>query len=185
MTVIAPPPIPSADQLRRLERESGVELVDGQIVEKPVSRESSKVEATIVRLLGNEAAKTGLVEVYGSSMGFRCYPDDPQKFRKPDVSVVRSERLAGSSPQDGFITIPADLAVEVVSPNDLAIDLADKVQEYLENGFPLVWVVYPNTRTVFVHRADGSVALLHENEEITAESALPTFRCRVADFFSA
>jgi Uma2 family endonuclease len=80
--------------------------------------------------------------------------------------------------------IPADLAVEVLSPTDLAYDVAAKIDEYLRNGFPLVWVVEPNTRTVVVHRADGSVTKLRDNDEISGESALPDFRCKVAEFFA-
>lgn len=37
--------------------------------------------------------------------------------------------------------------------------------------------------TVTIYRADGSVAYLHESDEITGEAALPSFRCRVADLF--
>lgn len=176
---------PTPEQLRRLESEGGLEYVDGQLVEKPVSMESSDVEATILILLGTEARKTGEARVYPSSMGYQCFPQHPSRFRKPDVTLVRTSRLAGMDPQTGFMPFPPDLAVEVLSPNDLAYDVFAKVEEYLRNGFPLVWVVHPNTRAVTVHRGDGSVAMLHENDEITGETALPTFRCRVAEFFPA
>lgn len=169
----------------RLSEEAGVEFVGGRIVEKPVSIESSEVELTIGRLLGNEAARTREARVFPASMGFRCFPDDPSKFRKPDVSVVRADRLAGVDPEEGFIEIPPDLAVEVVSPNDLAYELAAKVQDYLANGFGVVWVVYPGTRTVVVHRPDGSANLLRAGDEITGGAALPAFRCQVGEFFAA
>jgi Uma2 family endonuclease len=130
-----------------------------------------------------EAGRTLEARVFPASMGFRCYPDDPSKFRKPDVSVVRADRLAKVDSQEGFVPIPADLAVEVVSPNDLATDVAEKVQEYLANGFGLVWVVYPDSRTVVVYRPDGSANLLRAGDEITAGAALPGFRCKVGEFF--
>jgi Uma2 family endonuclease len=79
--------------------------------------------------------------------------------------------------------IPADLAVEVLSPNDRFKDVADKVKEYLKAGFGLVWVVNPYWRHVHVYRPDGSVQLVNEHEEISGESALPSFRCKVAEFF--
>jgi len=170
-------------QLDRLADEPGVEYVHGQIVEKPVSIESSLIEAAVARLLGNAAAKNGAAMVFGSSMGFRCLPDDPGKFRKPDVSVVRRERMAGIDPKSGFLQIPPDLAVEVLSPNDLAYDVDEKVEEYLRNGFPLVWVIQPATRSVTVRQPDGTISLLHEHQEITAGNAIPEFRCKVAEFF--
>jgi Uma2 family endonuclease len=178
-----PPPVPTADELARAQDEAGVEFANGHIVGKPVSIESSQIESIIVRLLGNEAAMAVSAEVFGSSLGYKCFREDPTKFRKPDVTVVRKERVASFGPELGMMPIPPDLAVEVLSPGDLAYDVTSKVQEYLDNGFPLVWVVQPNTRTVTIYRADGSVTYLHEADEITGEAALPTFRCRVADFF--
>jgi Uma2 family endonuclease len=176
---------PAIDQREalRLEREAGIELVDGQIVEKPASIESSKVESHVSRLLGNFAESTGVADVFGSSLGYRCYRDEPTKFRKPDVSVVRAERLKGIDQREGFMPIPADLVVEVISPTDLHYDVAEKTEEYLKNGFALIWLVIPHTLAVEIYRADGSITLLHENDEITGENALPGFRCKVAEFF--
>ncbi len=47
---------------------------------------------------------------------------------------------------EGYCTIPPDLAVEVVSPNDLVAELDEKVEEYLRAGVKLVWVVHPDAR---------------------------------------
>ncbi|HXE56081.1 MAG TPA: Uma2 family endonuclease [Tepidisphaeraceae bacterium] len=170
-------------ELARLESEAGVELVNGQIVEKPVSIDSSEIEAIIIHLLLTEARKDGSARVFPSSMGYRCFADDPEKFRKPDVSLVRSERLRAIDPGTGFIPIPPDLAVEVLSPNDLIFDVDRKLEDYLRSGFKLVWIVHPNTRTVSIYRADGSVTVLHDSDEITGETALPTFRSPVSEFF--
>jgi Uma2 family endonuclease len=79
--------------------------------------------------------------------------------------------------------LPADLVVEVLSPNDLAYDVDRNIELYLEAGFGLVWVVNPEMKVVTVHRPDGSVSRLHEKDEITGESALPSFRRKVAEFF--
>jgi Uma2 family endonuclease len=186
MTALPKPlPVPTAEELARAQDEAGVEFANGHVVEKPVSIESSEIELAIGALLRSEATKAGSARVFGSSLGYKCFRDDPTKFRKPDVTVVRSERLAGFDPKLGMMPLPPDLAVEVLSPSDLAYDVDAKIQEYLDNGFPLIWVVQPNTRTVTVYRGDGSIALLHDRDEITGESALPTFRCRVADFFAA
>lgn len=183
MSTLPATPTLSRQDLDRLENEGGVEFVDGQIVEKPpVSIEAARVVVRIAKLLDTDADKTGMARVY-SEMGFQCFRDEPVRVRKPDVSAVRTERLTGIDPDDAFMPIPADLAVEVLSPANLVYDVGDKVQEYLRNGFRLVWVVDPNMRTVSVHRADGTVAMLREQDEITAEDVLPDFRCRVSEFF--
>lgn len=183
LTLLATAP-PTEQELIRLADLPGVEYAGGRVVEKMMSIGASEAEMTVGALLHGEASRTGEARVFSQSLNYRCFADEPAKFRKPDVSVVRAERLKGLNPDDGFIHLPADLVVEVLSPTDLAVDVAAKVQEYLANGFPLVWIVNPNARTVTIHRADGSVALLHEAEEITGERALPAFRCKVGELFA-
>jgi len=161
MATLAPTPA----QLRRLEREAGVEFAHGRLVEKRMSIGSCLVVQTVAGMLGNEAAKTGPAHVFGASLGYHCFPDDPNKYRKPDASVVTRARLAAIDYGEAFVPIPPDLAVEVISPNDSATDVSDKVDEYLSAGFPLVWVVEPQTKTVTIRRADGTVTLLFANDE--------------------
>jgi Uma2 family endonuclease len=76
-----------------------------------------------------------------------------------------------------------DLILEVVSPNDLAWEVDVKVTEYLQAGVPLVWVFYPDTRTVSVYRADGQAARLGMGETLRGAEVLPGFACLVADVF--
>lgn len=174
----------TADELLHLPDSVGYELVDGHLRERTASKESSRVAATILRLLGNEAARTNEAEVYATDFGYNCFPPDAEKeIRKPDASLIRRERLAGIAGDPGYMPMPADLVVEVLSPNDLIRSVNDKVEEYLTAGFGLVWVVDPVKKHVMVYRRDGSVAKVHENEEITGEAALPGFRCRVGEFF--
>jgi Uma2 family endonuclease len=188
MTTITAIPVTrpiTADELYAMEDSVGYELVDGQLRERNVSKESSRIGATVVFLLRQETAKTAEAEVYGSDLGYQCFPPESTKdIRKPDASVIRKDRLAGLPADVGYMPIPADLVVEVVSPNDLAYEVNEKVEEYLSAGFPLVWVVDPPRKTITIHRGDGSVTKRHEKDEITGESALPGFRCRVAELLA-
>jgi Uma2 family endonuclease len=172
----------TAGDLLNMEDNVGYELVDGRLRERNVSKESSRVGLRIGRLLANEAERTGEAEVYGADLGYKCFPPNSEKeIRKPDASLIRKEHLTSITGDVGYMTIPADLTVEVLSTDDLAHEVSDKVEEYLEAGFNLVWVVDPVNRLVTIHRRDGSVTKLHEGDEITGESALPGFRCKVAD----
>ena len=76
-----------------------------------------------------------------------------------------------------------DLAVEVVSPHDLAYDVDSKVEGYLQAGVRLVWVVNPAARTVRVHRPDGSSATLRPGDQLTGGEVLPGFHCLIRDLF--
>jgi Uma2 family endonuclease len=160
----------------------GFELVGGQLREKTSSRNSSRVGVAIARWLANEAARTSEAEVYSANLGYNCFPPDTQKeIRLADVSLIRRERLAAIKGDPAYMPIPADLVVEVLSPNDLIREVNDKVEEYLAAGFGIVWIVDPVKKHVMVHRRDGSVSKVHENEEITGVTALRGFRCRVAE----
>jgi Uma2 family endonuclease len=158
------------------------ELVDGRLVERNMSRVSSWVEGEIHHVLTGFARKGELGWVWTSSMGYVCFPDSPKKVRFPDVSFVRKIRLPDALATDGgYVYLPPDLAVEVVSPNDTAFGVEEKVVEYLGAGVPLVWVILPEPRTAYVYRADGSVTRLREYDELTGEDILPGFHCRLGE----
>jgi Uma2 family endonuclease len=158
------------------------ELVDGQLVERNMGALSSLIGLTLGHFMRAHCEpKHGWV--FGADCGYQCFPDDPNKVRKPDVSFVRRERLPGGPPK-GHIRLAPDLAAEVLSPNDLATEVETKVQEYLGAGVKLVWVVNPDLRTVRVHRADGSITGLSEHDELDGEDVLSGFRCRVGELFT-
>lgn len=161
------------------------ELVHGQFVEKPVSVLSTAVEAKIIRRLEGHCDDNQLGLVFTSANGIQCFPDEPSKVRKPDASFVKKERMTREHLEEGFLSIPPDLVVEVVSTNDEVKELNEKVEEYLAAGIPLVWVIDPHPQIVFIHRGDGSVTKLHKNDNLVGENILPGFQCRVADLFPA
>lgn len=78
-----------------------------------------------------------------------------------------------------------DLAVEVLSPGDLAHEIVAKVEEYLAAGVQLVWIVDPEARVVDIYRPDNSNRRLRENDSLDGDTVLPGFRCRVMDMFPA
>lgn len=59
----------------------------------------------------------------------------------------------------------------MVSPNDRAVEVAVKVQTYLEYGAQRVWVVEPRTRTVTVHRPGGDAHTFQMGESLSSEDA--------------
>lgn len=124
-----------------------------------------------------------LAWVFGPDCGFRCFPGAPDKIRRPDVSCILRDRLPLERLSEGYVETAPDLVVEVVSPNDLAYEVKEKVQEYLGAGVRLVWVVYPPSRTVHVYRLEGAVTVLGADQELSGESVLAGFSCRVGDLF--
>jgi Uma2 family endonuclease len=160
----------------------GYELVDGYLVERHVSEASSGIGVQISYLLKIETEKTREARVYGADLSYRCFADQPRMLRRADVSLIRTARLAELD-NPGTMPIPADLVVEVLSPNDVQYDVDRKIELYLAAGFKLVWVVNPEIKTVSIYRLDGTTSRLHENDQITGETALPGFRRTVGEFF--
>ena len=183
MIVQAVKPTYATEELLALPESKDYELVDGTLVERHVSVLSSLVGGRLHRLLGNFAEEHNLAWVWPADNGIQCFPGHPNKVRKPDVSLVRQERCTPELLQQGYLRIAPDLAVEVISPNDLAEDLDGKITEYQEAGIALIWIVNPPFRTVRVYRPNTAPVLLHENDELRAEDLLPGFHCRVGDLF--
>jgi Uma2 family endonuclease len=175
------------DDLLRLPDAVNYELVDGQLVERNMGMESSRIGTRIIRILGPFIDERASGELFGADASYQCFPDAPDKVRKPDVSFIRKGRLPGEETPKGHCPISPNLAVEVISPNDLFYDVEEKVSEYLAAGVPLVWIVNPPTRKVHIYRAAGSPlgtsGLLGTADTITGEDVLPGFSCRVGDFF--
>ena len=83
-----------------------------------------------------------------------------------------------------FLELAPDLAVEVVSPSDSANEIQEKVNEYLDVGVRLIWVVYPIQHTVTVYAADRAGRLLNEADTLDGGDVLPGFSLAVADIFA-
>jgi Uma2 family endonuclease len=130
-----------------------------------------------------QQARAAGAAVFGSQCTYKIFPHAPKLVRAPDVSVVRLDRLPASTVPKGHMLIRPDIAAEVVSPNDLAEEIERRVADYLFVGVPLVWVIYPGTRTAYVFRPDGSAQRLSEADDLSGEAVFPGISCQVSLLF--
>jgi Uma2 family endonuclease len=160
------------------------ELIDGELRERNMSLLSSRVAVSLARRLDVHCDQHKLGWVVDAECGYACFPWKPGRIRRADVSFIAASRLPSPAERaEGYVTIPPDLAVEVVSPNDYVYELENKVEEYIRAGVKLVWIVNPITCIVEVLRADGSMSRLRVGDELSGEDVLPGFLCRVDDLF--
>jgi Uma2 family endonuclease len=103
---------------------------------------------------------------------------DPDTVRAPDWSLIWPEE-ARARREGAWIAGGPNLAVEVVSPDDTWAEVQDKVDEYLDAGTQLVWVIYPDRRTVHVIRPDAPTKILRPGDVLTGEPVLPGFALAV------
>jgi Uma2 family endonuclease len=174
------------DDLLRLPDGDRYELVNGNLVERHMSFWSSYVAGRIFQFLSLFCQDRALGWVAPEGTSYRCFPHAPELVRKPDVSFIAVERLSlEQATREGHLSIAPDLAVEVVSPNDEVYDLDQKLLDFFSAGVRMVWVVNPQAKTVRVHRPQGPIQELRENDEVTGDDVVAGFRCRVGDFFLA
>jgi len=80
-----------------------------------------------------------------------CVQVKAERFRIPDVTIVR-----GGKPAGRIITSPPEVAVEVLSPEDRASSIQDRIDDYFAFGIPCVWVINPDTQRAWIHTPAGS-----------------------------
>lgn len=172
----------TADELLRMPDGDRFELVNGELVEREMGSLAGWISNRVGSRFERYAEEHGGV-AFGEGGWFRCFKDDPERVRRPDASYIRPGRLPGDRIPAGHITIPPEVVVEVISPNDVYYEVEAKVEEYLEAGVPLVWLINPDNRSVRVFRTGQRVLQLRESDELTGDDVLPDFRCPVAELF--
>lgn len=172
----------TAEQLWETAGRPRCELVRGELVEmSPVGRKHSRNVMLLGSWMTPFARERGLGEV-GTELGFVLFRN-PDVVRAPDISFLSKARL-GSIQEDGFVDGAPDLAVEMVSPDDRASDLEEKVREYLAAGTRLVWKADARTGTITAYRPSGEARVYGPGETVSGEDVLPGFSFRPDDLFS-
>lgn len=157
------------------------ELVDGMIVRKTVGAAEIAIANLLKEAFGDavRAAKCGRTYV---EMGFAMANGNG---RKPDLAFLSYQTWARNRriPPGDYMPVAPDLAVEIVSPNELTMATVYKVQEYFESGVKQVWLVFSNIEQVYCYSSPTSVRILTKADTLTADPLVAGFRISVADLF--
>lgn len=157
------------------------ELHEGKLIAMPPSqRNSTEIAVEFVRVLANFVRGKKVGYVSGADGGY-ILARNPDIVFAPDAGFIIRDRAGGRD--EGYFQAAPDLAVEVISPSDRASAVRKKLEQYFEHGTRLVWVVYPDTRTIDVHTKDGSRRLSVEHT-LDGGEVLPGFSASVTDIFS-
>lgn len=155
----------------RLERTAGGEL----IVNPPTGGESGQRNFNITGQLARWYEENeDLGEAFDSSTGFRL-PNGAD--RSPDASWVRRESWEALTPQQrkGFVPLCPDFVIELRSESENLRSLQTKMQEYIDNGARLGWLIDPKNRRVEIYRSGAEVEVLENPSELSGEDVLPDF----------
>lgn len=155
----------------RLERTAQGEL----IVNPPTGGESGQRNFSLTGQLSKWfEANEDLGEGFDSSTGF-ILPNGAT--RSPDASWVSRQRWEALSTHQrrGFVPLCPDFVVELRSETDSLAKLQEKMQEYLDNGARVGWLIDPQNQRVAIYRPGQEIQVLEHPIELSAEEVLPGF----------
>jgi Uma2 family endonuclease len=105
--------------------------------------------------------------------------------RRPDVAFVSAMKwpVGQLLPEVGDWDIVPDLAVEVVSPNDVFQEVLKKMEEYFRLGIGQVWIVIPSQRQIYVYESPTKPTVFGADQELDGGTLLPGLRLPVGSLF--
>ncbi|MEA5601052.1 Uma2 family endonuclease [Nostoc sp. UHCC 0252] len=154
----------------RFERTASGEL----LIMPPTGSDTGRRNVKITTQLDIWNSESNLGEVFDSSTGFTL-PNGAE--RSPDASWVKIERWNALTPaqQEKFAPICPDFVIELRSRTDSLKELQEKMQEYIENGAQLGWLIDRKNQRVEIYRPGKDVEILDNPASLSGENVLPGF----------
>ncbi|MEH2265660.1 Uma2 family endonuclease [Nostoc sp.] len=154
----------------RFERTASGEL----LIMPPTGSDTGRRNVKITTQLDIWNSESNLGEVFDSSTGFTL-PNGAE--RSPDASWVKIERWNALTPeqQEKFAPICPDFVIELRSRTDSLKELQEKMQEYIENGVQLGWLIDRKNQRVEIYRPGKDVEILDNPASVSGENVLPGF----------
>lgn len=164
-----------ANRNLRIERSSSGEV----IVMPPTFSDTGNRNFNLALQLGIWAETNGTGVGFDSSTGFTL-PNGA--MRSPDVSWIRRDRWEAltQAEKESFAPICPDFVVALRSTSDPLSRLQDKMQEYINNGALLGWLIDRKSRMVHIYRPNRSPEILNDPESVSGDPELPGFQLSLA-----
>ncbi|MBI4658024.1 MAG: Uma2 family endonuclease [Verrucomicrobia bacterium] len=164
----------------RIERTAEGDL----IIMPPAGGSSSSGNAELTFLFQSWARREGTGKIFDSSGGFRL-PNGAT--RSPDVCWVRKKRLDRINEEEWEKCLPLcpDFVLELRSPSDPLRMVKQKMEEYLENGARLGWLLDAPRKQVHVYRPGEPPVLLDNPAKLSGDPVLPGFELDVPQVWEA
>jgi Uma2 family endonuclease len=167
------------------EYEKHCELVNGELITMaPAGGEHGIITIHITLLVGDFIWKRRLGKCVAAETGF-ILSRHPDTVRAPDFAFIPKDRIPPEGISEKFLTLVPAIVIEVLSPRDHALGIADKIEDWVRFGVDEVWVVNPKLKTLTVHTATHDPHLLRVNDTFQGSPILPGFSLPIADIFSA
>jgi Uma2 family endonuclease len=152
----------------------------GLVVMSPSGAKTSWRNSKLTQRLANWADGDGRGVAFDSNAGFTL-PNGAK--RSPDAAWVHLEAWQGltEEEQERFAPLCPDFVAELRSPRDSLSSLHEKMQEYLDNGARLGWLLDPVEKRVYVYRPGRPVECLENPVSLSGENVLEGFTLDLRD----
>jgi Uma2 family endonuclease len=152
------------------------ELVEGELVPLPSANPMhadirGRLEQVLRNYFDQDPAGVVLSEV-------DCRINQ-ETVRRPDLAIFAAGRLNGVDRNKIPLPFAPDIAVEVLSPSEIACDVNRKVLQYLAAGSREVWVLDHENQEIFIQTDDG-IRLLRGTEAVLETPLLPGFSAPIS-----
>ena len=157
---------------------------DGEVVIMPPSGgEFGRLNLEAGAYLFNWAKADGTGVPFDSSTGF-VLPNGAE--RSPDLAWVRRARWEAltQDERERFPPLCPDFVGEIRSRTDRLATLQEKMQEYIDNGAELGWLIDPIERKVYVYRPGTPGVCLDDPDTVSGDPVLPGFTLHVRELLS-
>ena len=144
------------------------------VIMSPTGGETSNRNIEIAYQLQAWSRQNKLGIAFDSSGGFKL-PNDAD--RSPDAAWLPLKKWNKLTPEErqGFIPLCPDFVIELRSKSDRLKSLQNKMQEYLENGTQLGWLINRHDRQVEIYRQGQAVEILENPSQLSGENVLQGF----------
>jgi len=153
------------------------------IIMSPTGSESGRKNGRLFFQVELWNTKTKLGVSFDSSTGFKL---SNGATRSPDVSWIKLDRWR-AIPKDQkrrFAPIDPDFVVELASPTDDLDELRKKMQEYMNCGVQLGWLICPDQKQVEIYRQGKETELLDNPSELSEKVIMPGLKVDLTDIFA-
>lgn len=161
------------------------ELIEGVVITmSPAGGEHGEIALDVGGPLRQHVKANGLGRTFGAETGF-ILARDPDIVLAPDAAFVSRERAEAIGRVRGYLPLAPDLAIEIISPNDLYTEVQEKVATWLKYGTRMVVVLNPRHRAVTVYRTPTEVRHLTIEDTLDGEDVVPGWRVPVRELFAS
>jgi Uma2 family endonuclease len=158
----------------RIERSAKGEL----IIMSPTGSETGNRNAKLTQQLGNWTDADGTGIDFDSSAGFKL-PNGAE--RSPDAAWMKLDKWHSlcAEQKRKFAPLCPDFVVEIRSPSDDLKTLQEKMEEYIDNGASLGWLIDRKKHKVYIYRPQIGVECLEKPETVNGEPVLRGFSLKM------